>query len=77
LKGLPGYLEWRESIFRSAAGDTSLMEIMPRWMPKSVHRLLQLAIQVGQFIKFVLVLLYIQLLFGFSLAEECRYEKVG
>jgi hypothetical protein len=53
------------------------MEIMPRWMPKSVHRLLQLAIQVGQFIKFVLVLLYIQLLFGFSLAEECRYEKVG
>ncbi|KAG0619567.1 hypothetical protein M758_4G148600 [Ceratodon purpureus] len=45
MKGLPGYLEWRETIFRSAAGDTSLMEIMPRWMPKSVHRLLQLAIQ--------------------------------
>lgn len=48
MKGLSGYLEWREAIFRSAAGDTSLTEIMPRWMPNIVRRLLQLAVQVGQ-----------------------------
>jgi len=52
MKGLSGYLEWREAIFRSAAGDASLLEIMPRWMPKSVRRLLQLAVQVDQFCKF-------------------------
>ena len=72
MKGLPGYLEWRESIFRSAAGDTSLMEIIPRWMPKSVHRLLQLAIQVGQFVKFDWTLLFIH----FILAYSCRTMSI-
>lgn len=72
MKGLPGYLEWREAIFRSAAGDTSLIAIMPRWMPKSVHRLLQLAIQVVQFIKLDLTLLSYVTFFCLTLAEHCE-----
>ncbi|XP_024371913.1 uncharacterized protein [Physcomitrium patens] len=45
MKGLSGYLEWRGTIFKSAAEDVSLIEIMPHWLPTSVRRLIQLAFQ--------------------------------
>lgn len=47
MKGLSGYLEWRGTIFKSAAEDVSLIEIMPHWLPTSVRRLIQLAFQVS------------------------------
>lgn len=43
--GLAGYLQWREQIFSSACGDTSILQMMPRWLPKGVQRLLQLSVQ--------------------------------
>lgn len=43
--GLFEYLNWREGLFASAGGDTSLLQMMPRWFPKGVRRLLQLSVQ--------------------------------
>lgn len=43
--GLYEYLNWREGLFSSAGGDTSLLQMMPRWFPKGVRRLLQLSVQ--------------------------------
>ncbi|KAL3688215.1 hypothetical protein R1sor_014524 [Riccia sorocarpa] len=43
--GLAQYLHWREGLFSSASGDTSLLQMMPRWLPQRVRRLLQLAVQ--------------------------------
>lgn len=36
------YLRWRYSIFSSAGGDTSLLQMLPCWVPKSIRRLIQL-----------------------------------
>uniref|UniRef100_A0A453E8B1 Spatacsin C-terminal domain-containing protein n=1 Tax=Aegilops tauschii subsp. strangulata TaxID=200361 RepID=A0A453E8B1_AEGTS len=36
------YLCWRYSIFSSAGGDTSLLQMLPCWFPKSIRRLIQL-----------------------------------
>ncbi|KAK8457117.1 hypothetical protein SEVIR_3G127700v4 [Setaria viridis] len=36
------YLRWRYSIFSSAGGDTSLLQMVPCWVPKSIRRLIQL-----------------------------------
>ncbi|RLN30060.1 uncharacterized protein C2845_PM05G27470 [Panicum miliaceum] len=36
------YLRWRCSIFSSAGGDTSLLQMLPCWVPKSIRRLIQL-----------------------------------
>ncbi|GAB2283200.1 hypothetical protein Dimus_017727 [Dionaea muscipula] len=36
------YLNWRDSIFHSSGHDTSLVQLLPRWFPKSVRRLIQL-----------------------------------
>ncbi|MCO5582951.1 hypothetical protein L7F22_036854 [Adiantum nelumboides] len=43
--GLAGYLQWREQLYSSACGDTSILQMMPRWLPKGVQRLLQLSVQ--------------------------------
>eukprot|EP01018_Ginkgo_biloba_P020370 Gb_30364 [translate_table: standard] len=43
--GLTEYLNWREILFSSAGGDTSLLQMIPRWFPKGVKRLLQLSVQ--------------------------------
>ncbi|KAG6556016.1 hypothetical protein Mapa_001956 [Marchantia paleacea] len=43
--GLAQYLHWREGLFSSASGDTSLLQMMPRWLPQRVRRLLQLSVQ--------------------------------
>ncbi|KAH7442054.1 hypothetical protein KP509_03G068400 [Ceratopteris richardii] len=40
-----GYLQWREQIYSSACGDTSILQMMPRWLPKSVQRLIQVSVQ--------------------------------
>ncbi|CAN8328713.1 unnamed protein product [Cochlearia groenlandica] len=42
---LSEYLNWRDSIFFSAARDTSLLQMLPCWFPKAVRRLVQLYIQ--------------------------------
>ncbi|KAJ1264321.1 hypothetical protein BS78_09G254700 [Paspalum vaginatum] len=36
------YLHWRYSIFSSAGRDTSLLQMLPCWVPKSIRRLIQL-----------------------------------
>ncbi|WVZ99776.1 hypothetical protein U9M48_045026 [Paspalum notatum var. saurae] len=36
------YLHWRYNIFSSAGGDTSLLQMLPCWVPKSIRRLIQL-----------------------------------
>ncbi|XP_015650038.1 uncharacterized protein [Oryza sativa Japonica Group] len=36
------YLRWRYNIFSSAGGDTSLLQMLPCWFPKSIRRLVQL-----------------------------------
>ncbi|XP_062194810.1 uncharacterized protein LOC133897988 isoform X2 [Phragmites australis] len=36
------YLRWRYNIFSSSGGDTSLLQMLPCWFPKSVRRLIQL-----------------------------------
>ncbi|KQK03052.1 uncharacterized protein LOC100829381 isoform X2 [Brachypodium distachyon] len=36
------YLRWRYNIFSSAGGDTSLLQMLPCWFPKSIRRLIQL-----------------------------------
>jgi len=40
------YLRWRYSIFSSAGGDTSLLQMLPCWVPKFIRRLIQLFEQV-------------------------------
>ncbi|KAJ7523405.1 hypothetical protein O6H91_18G050100 [Diphasiastrum complanatum] len=42
---LAGYLQWRDSLFSSASGDTSLLSMLPQRVPKGVRRLLQIYIQ--------------------------------
>ncbi|RAL44025.1 hypothetical protein DM860_014162 [Cuscuta australis] len=39
------YLAWREDVFFSSGRDTSLLQMLPFWFPKSVRRLVQLYIQ--------------------------------
>lgn len=41
------YLNWRENIFYSSDCDTSLMQMLPCWFPKTVRRLVQLYIEVS------------------------------
>ncbi|KAL6848044.1 hypothetical protein ACP4OV_022172 [Aristida adscensionis] len=36
------YLGWRYNIFSSAGGDTSFLQMLPCWFPKSIRRLVQL-----------------------------------
>ncbi|KAM0918674.1 hypothetical protein ACQ4PT_008706 [Festuca glaucescens] len=36
------YLCWRYNIFSCAGGDTSLLQMLPCWFPKSIRRLIQL-----------------------------------
>ncbi|GLJ32063.1 hypothetical protein SUGI_0645700 [Cryptomeria japonica] len=43
--GLFEYSNWRDGLFSSAGGDTSLLQMVPRWFPKAVRRLLQLSMQ--------------------------------
>ncbi|KAG9456856.1 hypothetical protein H6P81_001364 [Aristolochia fimbriata] len=40
-----GYLLWRESVFSSCGSDTSLIQMLPCWFPKSVRRLVQIFVQ--------------------------------
>eukprot|EP00257_Ricinus_communis_P021930 XP_015581513.1 uncharacterized protein LOC8264038 isoform X1 [Ricinus communis] len=42
---LSNYLCWRDNIFFSSARDTSLLQMLPCWFPKTVRRLIQLFIQ--------------------------------
>ncbi|KAF3781980.1 Spatacsin-C domain-containing protein [Nymphaea thermarum] len=42
---LSDYLKWRENIFFSAGGDTSLLQILPCWFSKSMRKLVQLLVQ--------------------------------
>ncbi|WCJ29873.1 hypothetical protein M5689_011476 [Euphorbia peplus] len=42
---LSKYLCWRDNIFFSSARDTSLLQMLPCWFPKTVRRLIQLYIQ--------------------------------
>ncbi|KDP35278.1 hypothetical protein JCGZ_09437 [Jatropha curcas] len=42
---LSNYLCWRDNIFFSSARDTSLLQMLPSWFPKTVRRLIQLYIQ--------------------------------
>lgn len=41
-RSISEYLRWRYSVFSSAGGDTSLLQMLPCWVPKSVRRLIQL-----------------------------------
>ncbi|KAG0546959.1 hypothetical protein BDA96_01G038500 [Sorghum bicolor] len=41
-RSISEYLRWRYSIFSSAGGDTSLLQMLPCWVPKSIRRLIQL-----------------------------------
>lgn len=40
------YLRCRDSMFSSAGGDTSLVQMLPCWFPKSIRRLVRLFAQV-------------------------------
>ncbi|CAN6442246.1 unnamed protein product [Victoria cruziana] len=42
---LSDYLKWRENIFFSDGGDTSLLQILPCWFSKSMRKLVQLLVQ--------------------------------
>ncbi|KAM6563640.1 hypothetical protein CsatB_023638 [Cannabis sativa] len=42
---LSDYLSWRDSVFFSSAKDTSLLQMLPCWLPKAVRRLVQLYVQ--------------------------------
>jgi hypothetical protein len=46
MRGWSSYLEWREGLHKSAARDTSLLQMLPDWLPKDVSMLLRLTIQV-------------------------------
>uniref|UniRef100_A0A7N0TN62 Spatacsin C-terminal domain-containing protein n=1 Tax=Kalanchoe fedtschenkoi TaxID=63787 RepID=A0A7N0TN62_KALFE len=39
------YLNWRDNIFFSTGHDTSMLQMLPCWFPKSVRRLVQLYVQ--------------------------------
>lgn len=39
------YLKWREGVFSSSVRDTSFLQMIPCWFPKSVRRLIQLFVQ--------------------------------
>lgn len=39
------YLNWRYSIFSSTGGDTSLIQMLPCWFPRSIRRLIKLFVQ--------------------------------
>ncbi|XP_057774546.1 uncharacterized protein LOC130993606 isoform X2 [Salvia miltiorrhiza] len=39
------YLNWREGVFFSSVRDTSILQMIPCWFPKSVRRLIQLYVQ--------------------------------
>ena len=43
---LAPYLRWREALFGSARGDTSLLEMLPKTQPKALRTLLRLSVQV-------------------------------
>ncbi|XP_078441670.1 spatacsin carboxy-terminus protein isoform X2 [Wolffia australiana] len=43
--GISDYLKWRDQIFSSAEGDTSLSQILPCWMPLSVRRMIKVFTQ--------------------------------
>ncbi|CAK9198622.1 unnamed protein product [Sphagnum troendelagicum] len=45
MRGWSSYLEWREGLHKSAARDTSLLQMLPDWLPKDVSMLLRLTIQ--------------------------------
>ncbi|KAH8502934.1 hypothetical protein H0E87_014301 [Populus deltoides] len=42
---LADYLNWRDNIFFSTTHDTSLLQMLPYWFPKTVRRMIQLYIQ--------------------------------
>jgi spatacsin len=44
---LADYLNWRDNIFFSTTHDTSLLQMLPYWFPKTVRRMIQLYIQVA------------------------------
>ncbi|GAB2260278.1 hypothetical protein Droror1_Dr00011133 [Drosera rotundifolia] len=39
------YLNWRENVFVSSGHDSSLVQLLPFWFPKSVRKLIQLFVQ--------------------------------
>ncbi|KAL8047280.1 hypothetical protein ABFX02_08G230100 [Erythranthe guttata] len=39
------YLNWREGVFFSSVRDTSVLQMIPCWFPKTVRRLIQLYVQ--------------------------------
>ncbi|KAL8476787.1 hypothetical protein ACS0TY_029186 [Phlomoides rotata] len=39
------YLNWREGVFFSSVRDTSILQMIPCWFPKTVRRLIQLYVQ--------------------------------
>ncbi|CAA7400661.1 unnamed protein product [Spirodela intermedia] len=41
----PDYLKWRDNVFSSAGGDTSLVQMLPFWLPKPIRRLVKLFVQ--------------------------------
>lgn len=42
---LSDYLNWRDAIFSSSGGDTSLIQMLPCWFPKTIRRLTTLFVQ--------------------------------
>ncbi|KAG0476485.1 hypothetical protein HPP92_013326 [Vanilla planifolia] len=44
--GFSDYLRWRDTLFSSAGGDTSLVQMLPCWFPKSIQRLIRQFVQV-------------------------------
>ncbi|XP_058111329.1 uncharacterized protein LOC131254340 isoform X2 [Magnolia sinica] len=42
---LSDYLNWRDQIFSSTGGDTSLMQMLPCWFSKAIRRLVQIFVQ--------------------------------
>ncbi|XP_011622566.1 uncharacterized protein LOC18432027 isoform X1 [Amborella trichopoda] len=42
---LADYLNWRDKLFSSSGGDTSLLQMLPCWVTKAVRRLIQLSVQ--------------------------------
>ncbi|KAG0476489.1 hypothetical protein HPP92_013330 [Vanilla planifolia] len=44
--GFSDYLRWRDTLFSSSGGDTSLVQMLPCWFPKSIQRLIRQFVQV-------------------------------
>uniref|UniRef100_A0A1D1XPJ7 Protein DDB_G0268328 n=3 Tax=Anthurium amnicola TaxID=1678845 RepID=A0A1D1XPJ7_9ARAE len=42
---LSDYLNWRDNVFSSAGGDTSLVQMLPCWFPKPIRRLVKLFVE--------------------------------